>query len=90
MLSNPSVPPPATANQPRFSPLMLSDRLLTLAKQADHAGYEDAARRLLTLAQRMLSRPRPAALKAPKKPAPPASARPARYRPRAAAPPAGH
>ena len=86
----PSLPLPAMPDQPRLSPLMLSDQLLTLAKQADHAGYEDAARRLLTLAQRMLSRPRTSVLKAPKKPAPPAIARPARYRPHAAEPPAGH
>ncbi len=33
-----------------MSPLVLSDRLLTLAEQADAAGYQAAARRLVGLA----------------------------------------
>jgi hypothetical protein len=33
-----------------FSELVLSDRLITLAKDADRAGYIDTAEHLLTLA----------------------------------------
>lgn len=33
-----------------FSELVLSDRLITLAEDADRAGYTDAAEYLLTLA----------------------------------------
>jgi hypothetical protein len=36
------------------SPLIISDRLLTLAQQADKSGYPDAARRLLRLAMAVL------------------------------------
>jgi hypothetical protein len=39
------------------SPLVLCDRLLTLAQQADHAGYATAARRLLRLAMTVLDEP---------------------------------
>lgn len=47
---------PATVDQPspQISPLMLSDHLITLAKQAGHAGYRDAAHRLVTLACQLL------------------------------------
>jgi hypothetical protein len=36
------------------SPLTISDRLLTLAQQADKSGYRAAARRLLDLAMTVL------------------------------------
>ena len=36
--------------KPTFSELVLSDRLITLAKDADRAGYIDTAEHLLTLA----------------------------------------
>jgi hypothetical protein len=39
------------------SPLFISDRLLTLAQQADDAGYAKAARRLLRLAITVLDEP---------------------------------
>jgi hypothetical protein len=39
------------ADQVPFSPLMLCDRLLNLAQQADRAGFRDAAGRLVVLAQ---------------------------------------
>ncbi len=42
-----SVPTPSYAV---FSPLMLSDRLITLAQAADAAGYTGAAEKLVTLA----------------------------------------
>lgn len=39
---------------PAFSPLLLSDRLLTLAQDADRAGYRVAAEHLLYLASEVL------------------------------------
>ena len=42
---------------PPVSPLLISDRLLTLAQQADDAGYAKAARRLLRLAITVLDEP---------------------------------
>lgn len=42
---------------PAFSPLMLSDRLLTLAQDADRAGYRVAAEHLLFLAEEVLEKP---------------------------------
>jgi hypothetical protein len=39
-----------TTHQVRFSPLILSDRLITLAKDADRAGYSAAAEKLISLA----------------------------------------
>lgn len=36
------------------SPLMLSDHLITLAQEADRAGYTSTARRLVSLACRVL------------------------------------
>ena len=39
-----------TPNLPPSSPLMLSDHLITLAQEADRAGYTSTARRLITLA----------------------------------------
>jgi hypothetical protein len=46
-------------NQQSFSPLMLSDRLLTLAEDADKAGLRTAAESLLSLASKVLDRPAP-------------------------------
>jgi hypothetical protein len=40
-----------------FSPLVLSDRLLTLAQDADLAGYRGTAEHLLTLASKVLDKP---------------------------------
>lgn len=42
---------------PAFSPLVLSDRLLTLAQDADRAGYRIAAEHLLFLAEEVLEKP---------------------------------
>jgi hypothetical protein len=39
---------------PAFSPLLLSDRLLSLAEDADRAGYRVAAEHLLYLASEVL------------------------------------
>jgi len=44
-------------NEPAFSPLMLSDRLLTLAEDADRAGLRTAAESLLSLASEVLDPP---------------------------------
>lgn len=44
----------APPDQPTFSPLLLSDRLLTLAKAADTAGYRIVAEHLLYLASDVL------------------------------------
>jgi len=44
-------------NEPSFSPLLLSDRLLTLAEDADKAGFRTAAESLLSLASEVLDQP---------------------------------
>jgi hypothetical protein len=44
-------------HEPVFSPLLLSDRLLTLAEDADKAGYRTAAESLLFLASKVLDQP---------------------------------
>ena len=44
-------------NEQSFSPLMLSDRLLTLAEDADKAGFRTAAENLLFLASKVLDQP---------------------------------
>ncbi|HVC60342.1 MAG TPA: hypothetical protein VND19_08300 [Acetobacteraceae bacterium] len=44
-------------NEPSFSPLLLSDRLLTLAEDADKAGFRSAAESLLSLASEVLDKP---------------------------------
>ena len=44
-------------DEPAFSPLMLSDRLLTLAEDADRAGLRTAAESLLSLASKVLDQP---------------------------------
>jgi hypothetical protein len=38
---------------PTLSELVLSDRLIALAEDADHAGYKDTAQQLVTLACRV-------------------------------------
>jgi hypothetical protein len=43
-----------TTAQSTFSPLMLCDSLLSLAKEADHAGLRATANRLLNLATSVL------------------------------------
>lgn len=40
----------AAPGKPAFSELILSDRLIALAQDADRAGYKDTAERLITLA----------------------------------------
>jgi hypothetical protein len=45
--------------QRQFSPLMLSDQLLTLAEHADHAGLRRVGQRLLGLALSVLDQPDP-------------------------------
>lgn len=37
------------APAPRFSPLVLADRLISLAQEADRAGLQDSASRLIGL-----------------------------------------
>jgi hypothetical protein len=46
-----------TASQTRISPLMLSDRLLRLAEDADTAGLRVTAEHLLALAEDVLDLP---------------------------------
>lgn len=50
-----------TFSPPRVSPLLLADRLLTLAQQADRAGLADTAGRLVQLAHSVFDEPRRAA-----------------------------
>ena len=45
---------PHFAEAPRFSPLVLADRLITLAQEADRAGLLDSASRLIGLAYAVL------------------------------------
>ena len=46
-------------NQGTVSPLVLADRLITLAQDADRAGMREAASRIVRLAQRVCEeRPR--------------------------------
>jgi len=45
------------ATENPISPLLLSDRLITMAEQAGQAGYRDAAHRLLALACQVLNNP---------------------------------
>ena len=42
------------------SPMILSDRLLSLAEAADRAGYQDTADRLVLLAHKVFDERRPA------------------------------
>lgn len=46
--------PAHLATAPRFSPLMLADRLISLAQEADRAGLHDSASRLLGLVYSVL------------------------------------
>jgi hypothetical protein len=50
--------PQAMRLDPSVSPLVLCDRLLTLAKDVDRAGLRDVAERLIELAGEVLQRPR--------------------------------
>jgi hypothetical protein len=43
-------PPSLAIPKPSFSELVLSDRLIALAEDADRAGFTDTAERLITLA----------------------------------------
>ncbi len=45
---------PAVAAAPFASPLMLADRLITLAQEADRSGFRDAAVRLIKLVDTVL------------------------------------
>ena len=55
--------PTEAASTPSFvtSPLVLSDRLLTLAQDADRAGYQVTADGLVQLAHRVFDEPHMAA-----------------------------
>ena len=55
--SRPPAAPARQAPEARLSPLMLSDRLLHLAREADGAGLRDAASRLVLLACDVLDAP---------------------------------
>jgi hypothetical protein len=46
--------PAHLAKAPRFSPLILADRLISLAQEADRAGLHDSASRLLGLVYAVL------------------------------------
>lgn len=46
--------PGTLAQAPRFSPLVLADRLISLAQDADRAGLHDSASRLLGLVYSVL------------------------------------
>ncbi len=49
-----------TPTQPTVSPLVLADRLITLAQEADRAGFSRSATRLLGLAYAVFDeKPRP-------------------------------
>ena len=50
-------PSPMPASPPPVSPLLLSHQLITLAEQADEAGYAATARRLVALAHKVLDEP---------------------------------
>ncbi len=41
------------------SPIIIADRLITLAQQADRAGYRDTAASLVTLMYSVLDEPHP-------------------------------
>ena len=46
--------PAHLAQAPRFSPLILADRLISLAQEADRAGLDNSASRLLSLVYAVL------------------------------------
>lgn len=54
LLAPPMLAPPVQASVTGISPLMLSDRLLTLAADADRAGLASAATTLIGLAHTVL------------------------------------
>ncbi len=54
------VVPAMSANPIPFSPLMLADRLLTLAQDADRAGFTGAAGHLVTAMYKVLDSRKPA------------------------------
>jgi len=54
-------PAQSEATLPRISPLVLSDRLLTLAQNAHVAGYQVVADRLVSLAHEVFDEARKAA-----------------------------
>jgi hypothetical protein len=56
MLPSRTIAPPNA----KISPLVLADRLITLAQEADRAGYSDSASRLLGTAYAVLDEPKPA------------------------------
>ncbi len=43
-----------------LSPMIIADRLITLAQQADRAGYRDTASSLVNLMYSVLDKPHPA------------------------------
>lgn len=55
-----SIPAPIQ-NGPRFSPLVLADRLISLAQEADRAGYQASASRLIGLVYAVLDDEGPSA-----------------------------
>jgi hypothetical protein len=44
---------PASASAGKLSPLLIADRLITLAQDADRAGYSATAERLIRLVNRV-------------------------------------
>lgn len=46
--------PVAMCGTPSLSPLMIADRLITLAREADRAGYRDTASHLVNLVYNVL------------------------------------
>jgi hypothetical protein len=60
----------ATIPHPAPSPLLLCDRLITLAQQADRAGYTVTAHHLALLAESMFEEQPAPARPAPARPAP--------------------
>lgn len=51
------VRPPRKADRPMVSPLMLTDRLISLAEDAERAGFPTVAGRLVRLAMRTCAPP---------------------------------
>ncbi len=48
-----AVPTSASASAGKVSPLLIADRLITLAQDADRAGYSATAERLIRLVNRV-------------------------------------
>ena len=53
--------PAPVLTAPRFSPLVLADRLISLAQEADRAGYQASASRLIGLVYAVLDDEGPSA-----------------------------